>query len=383
MSNILKKMAGIYIHIPYCKKACHYCNFHFSTTKYTVSEMLESIGLEAALRKDYFRETVHTIYFGGGTPSIVSPLELQLLIEKIKAIYQVDDQSEITLEVNPDDISRENLAAWKTAGFNRLSIGIQSFYEPDLKWMNRSHNAVQALRAIECAQEFGFENISIDLIYGTPLLTDELWYKNLAQVASLNIPHLSAYALTVEPKTPLDKMITKGKAAAIQPQKQAEQFDILMQWASTSNFEHYEISNFAKPGCRSKHNSNYWQGIAYLGLGPSAHSFDGNTRQWNIANNALYLQSLKNGQLNYEEEMLSRENKINEQLMISLRTNEGIDLEKLKIVFGEEEKIRVEQLAIPWIKHHHLYKNEDHLILTNTGKHFADGIAADLFLVKG
>lgn len=375
-------MAGIYIHIPYCKKACHYCNFHFSTTKYAVDEMLENIKLEAALRKDYLKETVHTVYFGGGTPSIVSPLGLQLIVDKIKALYQVDDQAEITLEVNPDDISKENLAAWKRAGFNRLSIGIQSFHEPDLMWMNRSHNAIQALYAIELAQEYGFENISIDLIYGTPLLTDELWYKNLAQVAALNIAHLSAYALTVEPKTALDKMIAKGKVPAIQPQKQVEQFDILMQWASANNFEHYEISNFAKPGFRSKHNSNYWQGIAYLGLGPSAHSFDGNTRQWNIANNALYLQSLKDRQLNYEEEILSRENKINEMLMISLRTKEGIDLEKIKITFGEEEKERVENLAIPWINHNHLYKKEHHLILTSTGKHFADGIAADFFLTK-
>lgn len=372
-------MAGIYIHIPYCKKACHYCNFHFSTTKYTVSEMLQSIRQETVLRRNYLNETVHTVYFGGGTPSMVSPLELQLVLEKIQSLFTLDAQAEITLEANPDDISKDNLIAWKSAGFNRLSIGVQSFYAPDLEWMNRSHNVTQALEGIELAQAYGFENISIDLIYGTPLLTDELWRENLKRVAGLNIVHLSAYALTVEPKTALAKMIAKEKVPDIQPQKQVAQFDILMQWASANNFEHYEISNFAKPGFRSKHNSNYWLGTAYLGLGPSAHSFDGSTRQWNIANNALYLQSLKKQLLNYERETLSRENKINEMLMISLRTIEGIDLKKMEVLYGRAEKDRVKNLAKKWIDRQYLYEKDNHLMLTSTGKHYADGIAADLF----
>ncbi|MGF7232087.1 radical SAM family heme chaperone HemW [Arachidicoccus sp.] len=372
-------MAGIYIHIPYCKKACHYCNFHFSTTKYTVSEMLQSIRQEAVLRRNYLNETVHTVYFGGGTPSMVSPLELQLVLEKIQSLFTLDAQAEITLEANPDDISKDNLIAWKSAGFNRLSIGVQSFYALDLEWMNRSHNVTQALESIELAQAHGFENISIDLIYGTPLLTDELWRENLKRVAGLNIVHLSAYALTVEPKTALAKMIAKEKVSDIQPQKQVAQFDILMQWASANNFEHYEISNFAKPGFRSKHNSNYWLGTAYLGLGPSAHSFDGSTRQWNIANNALYLQSLKKQLLNYERETLSRENKINEMLMISLRTIEGIDLKKMEVLYGRAEKDRVKNLAKKWIDRQYLYEKDNHLMLTSTGKHYADGIAADLF----
>ncbi|ANI90271.1 coproporphyrinogen III oxidase [Arachidicoccus ginsenosidimutans] len=373
-------MSGIYIHIPYCKKACHYCNFHFSTTRYNSAEMMNCIRQEIDLRKNRIDDEVETIYFGGGTPSIINADELEKIVDKIKKNFPVSDNAEITLESNPDDINKEKLLQWKSIGINRLSIGTQSFCEEDLQWMNRAHSATQAFQSIVLAQENGFLNISADLIYGTPMLTDELWRNNLQKITELNIPHLSAYALTVEPKTALHKMIEKHKTPDIDLEKQVRHFDILMQWATQNNFEHYEISNFAKQGFRSRHNSSYWQGKRYLGIGPSAHSFNGNARQWNIANNALYIQSLKSNQLNFEEEILSGENKLNELIMISLRTIEGIDLGKIETDFSFEHKIRLEIIAKKFLNKKMLALQNNHLTLTNRGKHYADGIAADLFV---
>ena len=373
-------MAGIYIHIPYCKKACHYCNFHFSTTKYNMDEMLQAICKEMDLRKNYLSENIETIYFGGGTPSIVQPNELNKIMVKIYQLFSVCRDAEITLEANPDDVSAENLQAWKNIGVNRLSIGIQSFHQPDLEWMNRAHSATQAVQSIKAAQQAGFSNLTCDLIYGTPLLTDEKWLQNLEQIKQLNVPHLSAYALTVEPKTALYAMIEKRKVENIDAEKQTRQFDMLTQWAQANNFEHYEISNFALKGFRSKHNSSYWQGKNYIGFGAAAHSFDGNSRQWNIANNALYIRSLQNNSLNFEKEILTIANKINEAVMLSLRTMEGIDLEKIEKNFGMPEKQRLLRIAKKWMQKNQLAQKNNHLILTPSGKHFADGIAADFFV---
>jgi len=373
-------MAGIYIHIPYCKKACHYCNFHFSTTKYNMAEMMQAIGTEIDLRKNYVSENIESIYFGGGTPSIVQADELKKILDKIKQLFYVCPDAEITLEANPDDVSMQNLQSWKNIGINRLSIGIQSFHQSDLEWMNRAHSATQALQSIKAAQQAGFSNITCDLIYGMPLLTDEKWLENLEQIKQLRIPHLSAYALTVEPKTALYVMIAKHKVENMDMEKQARQFDLLMQWAKANHFEHYEISNFALKGFRSKHNSSYWQGKNYIGFGAAAHSFDGNSRQWNIANNALYIRSLQNNSLNFEKEILTLTNKINETIMLSLRTMEGIDLEKIEKNFGIAEKQRLLRLAKKWMQRNQLTQKDNHLLLTNSGKHFADGIAADFFV---
>ncbi len=254
--------------------------------------MINAICHEAALRNDYITEDIATIYFGGGTPSLLQIDDCRLMIEKIHSSFSVDAEAEITLEANPDDINEEKLKDWKAAGINRLSIGVQSFFDEDLQWMNRAHNALQAHKSIELAMQNGFKNISIDFIYGTPSLTDERWLQNLETASQLHVPHLSCYALTVEPNTALQKMIVLNKKANIDAEKQSTQFELLMQWAAESNFEHYEISNFAKPGFRSRHNSSYWQGKPYLGLGPSAHSYNGISRQWNVANNALYIKSI-------------------------------------------------------------------------------------------
>src|SRR4051812_47392611 len=251
-------MAGIYIHIPFCKKACHYCNFHFSASTRYINEMVQAIGTEAALRKHYIQEPVATVYFGGGTPSLLSETSLQYLLQQLKDNYTIIEDAEITLEANPDDINIERLHAWKALGINRLSIGIQSFNDSDLNWMNRAHNAQQALQSITLAQHAGFTNITIDLIYGTPTLTNEQWKQNVQQAINLGIPHLSCYALTVEPHTALHKMIENKKMPNVEEEKQSEHFELLLRWLKDAGYEHYEISNFAKSGCESRHNSSYW-----------------------------------------------------------------------------------------------------------------------------
>jgi len=282
--------------------------------------MIQSICREAELRHNYINEPVTTIYFGGGTPSLLKTEDLKLLLEKLRAIFIIDTNAELTLEANPDDITTEKLNEWKQAGINRLSIGVQSFFEEDLQWMNRAHNAKQAKMSIEAAGQAGFNNITIDLIYGTPTLTDAKWKQNVEIALALKVPHLSCYALTVEPKTALEKMISAKKMEAVDPERQSHHFELLMQWLTNAGYEHYEISNFAKPGYRSKHNSSYWQGKHYIGLGPSAHSFNGSSRQWNVANNALYIQSIEQSAVPYEIEMLTATQQLNEYIMTSLRT---------------------------------------------------------------
>ncbi|MBS1641984.1 MAG: radical SAM family heme chaperone HemW [Bacteroidetes bacterium] len=372
-------MAGIYIHIPFCKKACHYCNFHFSTTKHLMPQMLNAINKEIILRKNELAETVDTVYFGGGTPSLLSIKDLQLIINNLKEHYLIKNNTELTLEANPDDITEEKLIGWKNCGINRLSIGIQSFNEEELVWMNRAHNATQAINNLQLALQY-FNNISVDLIYGTPLLTNKQWLQNLQTVAALNIPHISCYALTVEEGTTLNKMILQGKKQNTNADKQAQHFEMLMQWAFENNYEHYEISNFAKHGFKSKHNSSYWQGKNYVGIGPSAHSYNGTQRKWNIANNALYIKNVEQHIVLFEEETLTTTQQLNEFLMIALRTNEGICFtDKRWKMINDNFKKEILSTAKKWQSTNHLLISEKNIQLTNKGKFLADGIAADLF----
>lgn len=343
--------------------------------------MVQAICKEAALKNDYIKEDIATIYFGGGTPSLLQITDLQLMIEKIYALFNVNNDAEITLEANPDDITEEKLSQWKQAGINRLSIGVQSFFDNDLLWMNRAHNAQQAYNSIVLAQQAGFNNITIDLIYGTPLLTDEGWLKNIETAIQLNIPHLSCYALTVEPNTALQKMIEVNKKQNVDAEKQSRQFEILMQYLYEACYEHYEISNFAKPGFRSKHNSNYWQEKSYIGLGPSAHSFNSNSRQWNVSNNALYIKSLDKNVVPFETEQLTDTQKLNEYIMTGLRTIEGLSLQHVQRLSSEKITINILNDADKFISRELIERENGSLKLTRKGKLFADGIAADLFRI--
>ena len=368
-------MAGIYIHIPFCRQACHYCNFHFSTSLRYKNELVAALLKEIELQHEYLTgETIETIYFGGGTPSLCTNDEIENILQKIHSTFTVSPGAEITLEANPDDITPDKLKGWKETGINRLSIGIQSFFDEDLQWMNRAHNSQQAIDNLQLATKF-FNNITIDLIYGTPGLTNEKWKQNVDRVIALNIPHLSCYALTVEPKTPLDKLIRQHKSEDIDPDKQSEQFILLMQWLGEAGYEHYEISNFATPGFRSRHNSSYWQGKKYIGFGPSAHSFDGNARWWNVSNNNRYIDSINKDTVPFEKEELTTTQKLNEYIMISLRTSEGLDLSKI----NEANSHELRAASMKYIETGLIKMENDFLKLTNEGKLLADGIAVDLF----
>lgn len=347
--------------------------------------MITALLKETSLQKSYLEdELVETIYIGGGTPSLCTKFEVQSMIEEIRSVFSVSTSAEITLEANPDDITEEKLIDWKEIGINRLSIGVQSFFEEDLVWMNRAHNAQQAIENLQLAIK-QFDNITVDLIYGHPLLTDEKWKQNVEQVIFLNIPHISCYALTVEPKTPLQKMIKEHKKEDVSPEKQAEQFLQLMNWLEEAGYEHYEISNFAKPGHRSRHNSSYWstgpcgQGNKYLGLGPSAHSFNGSSRQWNVSNNSKYISAINKNELPFEKEILTPTQQLNEYIMTSLRTIEGLDLER---VSSQESGVRSRAIIIrsqKFIDSGKMILKDEKLILTKEGKLLADGIAAELF----
>lgn len=372
-------MAGIYLHIPFCKQACNYCNFHFSTSLHYRKELVDAIIKETELQKDFLQgETIATIYLGGGTPSLLSAEECSRILLNIRRVFVIEADAEITLEANPDDITKNKLQEWKDIGINRLSIGIQSFFDEDLEWMNRAHNAELAMNSLQMAVK-EFHNISIDLIYGTPFLTDEQWKKNVEMAISFGISHLSCYALTVEEKTPLHKQIVLKKTMDVDGDKQAHQFLLLMQWLKQYGYEHYEVSNFAKPGFRSRHNSSYWQGKKYLGLGPSAHSYDGFLRKWNIANNARYISSIEQGVVDSETEILTETQKLNEYIMISLRTLEGLDLQKVKKIWGQNKLKEMENNLLAFEKNNLLYRNGTMIQLTEEGMLRADGIAADLF----
>ena len=372
-------MAGIYIHIPFCKQACHYCDFHFSTSLQYKDELLQALIKELKLRKDYLQgETIETIYFGGGTPSLLSDSEIASLINTITNIHTVSSTAEITLEANPDDLTKAKLQALKNTPVNRFSIGLQSFFDDDLQWMNRVHRAAEAEASVKRAQDTGFENLTVDLIYGYPLLTDQKWKFNLDKVFEMGIPHVSAYSITVEPKTALASFIKQKKQPGMSDEQSAAQFIYLMDAMQQQGFEHYEISNFCKPGFYSRHNSNYWQGIKYLGIGPSAHSYNGETRQWNVANNAKYMQSLATGAIPAETEHLTETNRLNEYIMTSLRTARGLDLTVLNTIAAAAANPLLitaqEFLDKEWI-----IKNNEVIYLTQTGKLYADHIAAELF----
>jgi len=380
-------LSGIYIHIPFCRQACHYCNFHFSTSLQSKNALLTALVKEIDLTPadtptstiQPLKDTCETIYFGGGTPSILEPEELSMIFDALQAKFFIPEDAEITLEANPDDISPGKLNQWRQLGINRLSVGVQSFSEQELVWMNRAHTAADSMRCIDEIKDAGFTNYSIDLIYGSPLLSNENWKQTISTVVKKDIPHISCYALTVEPKTALDKMIIQHKRAPVDPELQAEQFLFLMDRMEQAGYEHYEISNYAKPGMRSKHNSSYWQGKHYYGFGPSAHAYNGISRKWNIANNALYIQSLQKNVIPFEEELLTKTQQLNEYIMISLRTMEGIDLEKICVQFGEKYTNVLLEASNKYTKAQQLENIHSNLLLTKAGKLFADGIAADLF----
>ena len=336
---------------------------------------------EVELQQNYLANSgIETIYFGGGTPSLLDPVALERVLEAVRRTNQVLPYAEVTLEANPDDITAARLEAWKKMGINRLSIGVQSFFEEDLRWMNRAHTADQALQCIRMAQAAGFSNITIDLIYGSPGLSNDRWRQNLRTAIDLQIPHLSCYALTVEPGTALKQLIAVNKKEDVDPEKQAEQFLLLMDTLAEAGYLHYEISNFALPGRESKHNSAYWKGSHYLGLGPSAHSFNGNSRQWNVANNALYIAALTKDELPFERETLTATQQLNEYIMTALRTSGGINTHFIAERFGAQNRVHVEKHAEAFIQDGKLQFAETSLVLTRTGKLFADGIAAALFV---
>ncbi|MCX6264475.1 MAG: radical SAM family heme chaperone HemW [Bacteroidetes bacterium] len=372
-------MAGIYFHIPFCKKACHYCDFHFSTSLLQLDPLLHALENEIALRKNYLLEPIETIYLGGGTPSLIPPASIKNLLEFVHASFSVSANAEITLEANPDDITAEQVTAWKKAGINRMSVGVQSFHPHLLQWMNRAHDANQSVEAITLLQKGGFENISLDLIYGCPNQSDESWEKDVRETLALGVPHISCYALTSEPNTALWHMIKKGDTPQIQSEQQARQFILLMEWMQAAGYEHYEISNFSLPHQRSRHNSAYWKGVPYLGIGPSAHSFNGIEREWNISNNAGYIASIGNGILPNTKEILTTTQQVNEYIMTSLRTMEGISMVQIADRFGKAMPEQIMQDAQSWIREGLLQLMNQQLILTRAGKLLADGIAADLF----
>ncbi|MFZ4739703.1 MAG: radical SAM family heme chaperone HemW [Bacteroidales bacterium] len=374
-------MAGIYIHIPYCHQKCHYCNFYSTASKKTKPLFVSALLKEIKLQKEYLHdEIISTIYFGGGTPSQLNISELKQIIQELFQHYNISDKVEITLEANPDDLTEEKLFELSKAAFNRLSIGIQSFKETDLQYLNRSHSANQAIHAIKTAQKHQFSNLSIDLIYGIPTLSNESWIENIQTAMDLNIPHISAYCLTVETGTALDIFIRKGKMPAIDEEKASQQFEILMDILSKNNYIHYEISNFCKQGYVSQHNSNYWKQQKYLGLGPSAHSYNFDSRQWNISNISNYIDSIEKMLLPFEGETLSLIQQYDEYILTSLRAIWGIDEFEILNKYGEKYYDYFKQQIETYIQKAWVERNGNIYTLTKQGKYFADGIASELFI---
>lgn len=374
-------MAGIYIHIPFCKKACHYCDFHFSTSLKNKEALVDALCSEIGMRHDYLEnKKLSTIYFGGGTPSLLTSSELDEIISTIREYFEVIPNAEITLEANPDDLTPEKIKELKASGINRLSIGIQSFFDDDLQRMNRSHSAQQAIDAVKNAISYGINNISIDLIYGLPNLTKEKWMYNLQQAFQLNVTHLSAYCLTIEEGTAFNHFLHKGKITLPTEPETIEQFELLMSEAAKHDFIHYEISNFCKEGNQSRHNSSYWTNEHYLGIGPSAHSYNGISRQFNVANNIKYIKGISSGILDMEIEMLTPANKFNEYVMTRLRTIWGINPAFISEQFGKATLTTFLSGAEPYLVSGSLQWQQDNLILTQKGKLLADKIASDLFV---
>lgn len=373
-------MAGIYIHIPFCKKACTYCDFHFTTSFKYVDEMTDAICTEIKLKRDRIQTQVGSIYFGGGTPSVLSHASFQKIFDTLTECFSIAADAEITIEANPDDLNAQKIAELRQLPINRFSIGIQSFFNDDLVWMNRAHNADEAETCIKRSQDAGFENLSIDLIYGYPLLTDEKWLSNIQKTIDLQTPHVSAYSLTVEDRTALASAIQKGKQIGMNDEQSVSQFLTLTSQLGKAGFEHYEISNYSLPGKYAVHNTNYWKGIPYLGIGPSAHGFDGQNRYLNIAHNAQYLEKLSMHKLAETVEELSINDRFNEYIMTSLRTMWGTDLKKIAFDFGKDYAVQVQKDSKPFLSSGQLILDEEILYLSNEGKLFADGIASSLFI---
>ncbi|WP_108425007.1 radical SAM family heme chaperone HemW [Flagellimonas amoyensis] len=375
-------MSGIYIHIPFCKQACHYCDFHFSTQMKKKDVMVDAFVREMELRKNELGdEVVETIYFGGGTPSVLELQELERLIQTVYDHYKVMDHAEITLEANPDDLSSDRIIQLSKSPINRLSIGIQSFFEEDLTLMNRAHNAQEAEHCIEEAVKH-FDNITIDLIYGIPGMGHDRWKANIQKALDFGLPHISSYALTVEPKTALEKLIQKGTVAQVDDGQAQEQFHILVDVLEEQGFVNYEISNFGKPGYFSKNNTAYWQGKTYLGIGPSAHSYDGLSRAWNIRNNSIYIKQIQQGILPSEKETLTVTDRYNEYVMTGLRTIWGVSKVKIAKEFGPDYANYLEQQSEKFTEQQLLFWEDAILRTTQQGKFLADGIAADLFFLE-
>ncbi|OYD46472.1 coproporphyrinogen III oxidase [Sphingobacterium cellulitidis] len=373
-----------YFHIPFCKQACHYCDFHFSTSLKYKEELLQAMLSEIELRASYLEnKKVESLYFGGGTPSILQAKEIDSLIGQVAKYFEISSDAEITLEANPDDLDRKKVQELKGTEINRFSIGIQSFYEEDLKWMNRAHNSEEAKSSIMRVQDAGFENITCDLIYGYPLLTNNKWRSNMQELINLEVPHISSYSMTVEKKTALAHLINTGKTAALNEDQSAEQMLMLIDTLTSSGYEHYEISNFAKPGKYARHNSNYWKGKSYLGIGPSAHSFNGASRSWNIANNTLYIKGILSKELALETELLSKHDRFNEYVMTSLRTKWGVDKKYVQQEFGDDYLNSILKTIEEYVYNKEVLISDEGIItLSLSGKLLADQIAADLFIVE-
>ncbi len=385
-------MGSLYIHIPYCKQVCYYCDFHFRVAMKDKAVMLESIKKEIALRKDYLSQPedeegkipIETLYFGGGTPSVLSISELTDLWRTIEIYYSLVPDAEITIEANPDDLTDGYLSELYMLGFNRLSIGIQSFFDDDLRWMNRRHNARETIQSVKSAQGHGFDNINADLIYGLPSMTLERWKNNLKQMLALDIPHVSAYHLTIEPKTVFGRQRMKGNSFSISEENSIRQFEVLLDIMTDAGYEQYEISNFAKPGFCSRHNSGYWQNKPYVGIGPSAHSYDGDSRQWNLCNNSQYIKTLheKDG-VWFDRELLSPAEKYNDYVLTSLRAIWGVNIGYIRDIFGESIQRAFSRQVHSYVQNGFVEQRGNIFVLTWKGKMIADRIASDLFLISG
>lgn len=376
-------MAGIYLHIPFCKQACHYCDFHFSTNTEIRKELVQAMGEEISLQQNYLQgETVDTVYFGGGTPSLLNSDEIGVLLEKMRASHPIAADAEITLEANPDDLTIEKTKAFRGIGVNRLSIGVQSFDNKVLSYLNRAHAADTAIASIGHARLAGFDNISIDLIYAIPGLSSAQWRQDIAKAVQLSPQHISAYTLTVEEKTAFGKWFAKGTFLPVDEAIAAEQMEMLVVALTSEGYRQYEVSNFALPGFESRHNRNYWEGGKYLGIGPSAHSYNLMSRQHNVANNHLYVRSLAENKVPAESEILKKEDRINEYILTTLRTDVGCDLSVLKNSFGYDVLALHEGYLRELEKHNLIFVRNNRLRLTDAGRLLADKISSDLFLVE-
>ncbi|MBT7458443.1 MAG: radical SAM family heme chaperone HemW [Flavobacteriaceae bacterium] len=373
-------MSGIYLHIPFCKKACHYCNFHFSTSMRHADKMIAAIHAELQLRKKEAQRPVETIYFGGGTPSVLSKEHIVGMLDQVHQHYDVIQSPEITLEANPDDLTLEYMQALQEAGINRLSIGIQSFHDSELKLMNRAHNASQSLSSVTLAKK-EFDNVSIDLLFGNPNTTLDDWKRNLDHALQLEVPHISSYALTLEPKTALERFVDKGLVSLLDENVVEAQFHHLVDTLTQAGYDHYELSSFGKPGYHSQNNTGYWQGKTYLGIGPSAHGFDGNQRYWNVSNNASYMQQITKGELPQTIEKLSVVDIFNESIMIGLRASWGVSLQAMENKLGLRYRQHLEDQAKRFMDEGLLHIENNALKTTRKGAFLADGISAELFLI--